>query len=160
MASVTGGQYQQYLFTAPSQDLNLVTTPDGKNLPPPTVNTFNLELVISPKNTPTTSPLYDGGAYFKSGDVQALHLLNGDFQVVDDSTQGGGNDAIFAGSGNQTIIGAPGDTITGGNGAGELDGSAGSIVITPGKNGTYTIIGGADATITGRRGGRRIRGSG
>ena len=49
MASIPGGQYH---FFASGQAVNVATTPDGTNLPPPVLGQFNLELVTSASDPP------------------------------------------------------------------------------------------------------------
>src|SRR6516162_10779410 len=150
MASIPGGQYS---FFAAGQAVNVVTTADGTNLPPPIGGEFNLEVVTSPQGTSYSLPLGYHGVALLSDQAHALNMLTGDYAVW---ANGHAPDTIQAGSGNDTIFGLTGhDLITGGSGPdviyggsrGETnDGGAGHDLIT-GGSGPDVIYGGPQDTI-------------
>src|SRR5712671_1594368 len=166
MASPAGAQY---VFFEPSgPGVNISLTPNGSNLTPPVPGTANIEVFTAAPGS--LAPGYQGSAFASGADVGSapgfdpntdvfgptpLQLLAGNYAVVDISS---GN-IISLGSGNQSVIGAVGDTITGGSGAGFIDATAGSIAVQIGSSGGSdnifsghfdTIRGGTDAaTILG-----------
>ena len=113
MASQPGGQY---VFSVPSQTVNLALSADG-NFPPPTGD-FDIAVFVTANGTPPAD--YEGSAFAQGGGLlpnnrlgaNALVLNNGDYQVNDF----GGSDQITAGSGNQSIVGGIFTTILGGTG--------------------------------------------
>jgi Ca2+-binding RTX toxin-like protein len=135
MASIPGGQYA---FFAGGQALNVVTTPDGMNLPPPVPGKFNLELVTS-LSGPSGIPAGYQGVAFESADGKTIDLGAGNYGV---RAVGSGAQTIIAGTGNDTIYGGSGDdVIHGGTGVDMLYGDAGNDTIY-GGTGPETIRGG------------------
>src|SRR5205814_1602492 len=140
----------QYVFFAPGQTMNVGATTDPNNPPPPVSGDFNLELVLNATGTGSymTAPGYQGLA-IRSTDGHTLTMLHGDYGAVDN---GAGN-TIFLGDGSESIGGAIGDTIIGGNGANQfLDGHLGHQSITGGSAGNETIGGVSGETILGGSG--------
>jgi Ca2+-binding RTX toxin-like protein len=144
MASIPGGQYT---FFAAEQAINVVTTSDGTNLPPPILGDFNLELITSPSDPPGMPPGYQGVA-LESADGRIIDLLRGNYgvKIVDGESHtiiaGTGNDSIQGGSGPDTIFGGSGhDVISGGNGPDVIYAGTGGDSITAG-NGPATIMAG------------------
>src|SRR3954453_22262416 len=151
MASPVGSQYT--FFEPDGTRVNLALTTDGSNLPVPLAGAVNIEVfTTSPGGL---APGYQGSAFAPGAvvtdatlfGVASLQLLAGNYAVA-------GGPAITLGSGNQSVIGAVGDTINGGSGAGFVDASAGSIRVQIGSSGGSdnifsghfdTIRGGADA---------------
>jgi len=141
----------QYVFFAPGQPVNAVTTTDPNNVPPPAPGNFNLEVVVNSTGTGSyaTAPGYQGLA-IRSTDGYTLTMLHGDYGAVDN---GAGN-TIFLGDGSESIGGAFNDTILGGSGPNQfLDGHLGHQSITGGSAGNETIWGAATDTIRGGSGG-------
>src|SRR5438552_586632 len=146
----------QYVFFAPGQPMNAVTTTDPNNVPPPAPGNFNLEVVVNATGTGSfaTAP-GDQGLAVRSTDGHTLTMLHGDYGAVDN---GAGN-TIFLGDGSESIGGAIGDTIIGGNGANQfLDGHLGHQSITGGSAGNEAIWGAATDTIAGGNGGNETIG--
>src|SRR6516225_3461961 len=163
MASIPGGQYS---FFAAGQAVNVVTTADGTNLPPPIGGEFNLEVVTSPQGTSYSLPLGYQGVALLSDQGHALNMLTGDYAVwanghrPDTIQAGSGNDTIFGltghdlitgGSGPDVIYGGRHDTIQGGTGRDTIYGGAGHDLIT-GGSGPDVIYGGRHDTIQGGAG--------
>jgi Ca2+-binding RTX toxin-like protein len=146
MASLSGSHYS---FFAQNENVNLVATPDGKNLPPPVAQEFNLELILS-LSGPTVVPAGYQRVALMSSNGRILDLANGDIGVRDTGT---GSDTIIAGAGNDTIYSGKGtNLIVGGSGADSIDGSAsGGVSITAGA-GPATIRGGGHGSILGGAG--------
>src|SRR5438876_746304 len=138
MASVPGGQYA---FFASSENVNVVLTPNGNNLPPPIAGEFNLEVITSPTGPSGIPQGYQGVALLYN-DGKTLDMLYGDYAVRigsgPDTIHGGnGGDLIVGGSGTDVIFGGRGnDTIEGGSGADTIDGGAGHNQIFAGSGGT------------------------
>src|SRR5437868_1621592 len=133
------------------QPINVATTTDPNNPPPPVSGDFNLELVLNATGTGSymTAPGYQGLA-IRSADGHTLTMLHGDYGVVDN---GAGN-LILLGDGSESIGGAIGDTIQGGSGPNQfLDGHLGHQSITGGTAGNETIWGAATDTVRGGSGG-------
>src|SRR5437868_246778 len=138
MASIPGSQYDVY---AGGQTINFGVTNDPSNVPPPVVGDYNLEVIVNAAGTGTysTASGYQGVAVM-STDHHTLTLLHGDYKVTDDAANGGGNDLIYLGDGAETIVGAAGDTLTGGTGDNQfLDGSQGAETVFGGSSGSETI---------------------
>src|SRR5438552_16968972 len=147
MASIPGSQYDVY---AGGQTINF-----GDGVQPPIGGDFNLEVIVNASGTGSgsTAAGYQGLAYL-STDGHTLTLAHGDYQVTDDVNNGGGNGHIYLGDGAETIIGATGDTLTGGTGNNQfLDGSQGAQTVYGGTGGSETIFGGAGTLIYGGSGG-------
>ena len=146
MASIPGGQYT---FFATGQPVNVVTTSDGTNLPPPIPGDFNLELITSPADPPGMPHGYQGVALESAGGT-TIDLLRGDYGV---SIGDGGPHTIIAGTGNDTIYGGNGpDTILGGSGHDLIFGGAGPDVIYAGAGSDTITAGSGPATIYGAHG--------
>ena len=136
MASIPGGQYS---FFAGGQAVNVVTTPDGTNLPPPVPGKFNLELITS-LSGPSGIPAGYKGVALESADGKTIDLAAGNDGV---RVVGSGPHTIIAGTGNDTIYGGSGDNlIYGGSGRDLLYGGAGNDTIY-GGTGPETIHGGS-----------------
>src|SRR5262245_27162356 len=134
MASIPGGQYN---FFATGQAVNVVTTPDGTNLPPPVLGKFNHEVVTSLDGPSAIPPGYQGVALM-SADGSTLELAAGNYEV---RATGDASQTIIAGTGNDTIRGGAGDdVIYGGSGVDRLYGDAGNDSIY-GGSGPETIRG-------------------
>jgi hypothetical protein len=143
----------QYIFFAPGQAVNIVVTPDGNNLPLGVAGKFNLELVTSPPADPSSFSIaytrgYQSAALLTGGTGQTVQLLSGNYGISD---TGGGNAITLLSNGAQTVIGAKGDTVTGGTGNDLLNAVAGSQLVLAGTGDT-TIWGGAGDTIIGSTG--------
>jgi Ca2+-binding RTX toxin-like protein len=164
MASIPGGQYNA--FTQGGQQVNVVMTTDGNNLPPPIPGEFNLEVITGGVVPPGLPPGYQGVAVL-SDNGQTINMaygnwalqLTGDPTVIggagSDTISGGnapamiiggaGPDLIYGGSGPDTIQGGGGpDTIYGGNGPDAIYGGNGPDAIH-GGSGNDTIQGGSGA---------------
>jgi len=103
----------QYVVFAPGQPMNAVTTTDPNNVPPPVPGDFNLAVVVNATGTGSyATPSGYQGLAIRSTDGHTLTMLHGDYGAVD---TGVGN-TIFLGDGSESIGGASGDTIIGGNG--------------------------------------------
>src|SRR6266404_1651923 len=102
MASIPGGQYS---FFATGQAVNVVTTPDGTNLPPPVLGKFNLELVTS-LSGPSGIPAGYQGVALMSADGSTIELAASNYGV---RAFGNGAQTIIAGTGNDTIYGGARD---------------------------------------------------
>src|SRR5947207_9729956 len=99
MASIPGSHYN--IFSG-NQVVNFGVTTDPNNPPAPISGDFNLEVVSNASGT---------GAFATAAGYQGLAVLStngfvftaehGNYAVLD----GGGNDSIFAGDGNITIVG-------------------------------------------------------
>src|SRR5207247_8491763 len=136
MASIPGGQYT---FFAGGQAVNVATTPDGTNLPPPVLGKFNLELVTSSGDPPGIPAGYQGVAVESAGG-KTMELMAGNYGV---RAFGSEAHTLIAGTGNDTIYGGSGDdAIYGGSGVDKLYGDAGNDTIYGGP-GPETIRGGA-----------------
>src|SRR5271165_2432277 len=146
MASIPGGQYT---FFAAGQAVNVVTTSDGTNLPPPILGDFNLALITSSGDPPGLPPGYQGVA-LESADGRTIDLVRGNYgvRIVD-----GGPHTIIAGTGNDSIQGGSGpDTIFGGSGHDVITGGSGPNVIYGGTGGDTITAGGGPTTIYGGHG--------
>jgi hypothetical protein len=98
MASIPGGQYN--VFAAGGQQVNVVVTPDGQNLPPPIAGEFNLEVITDGIVPPGVPPGYQGVAVL-SDNGQTINMAYGDWalQITGDPTVigGAGSDTIYGG---------------------------------------------------------------
>src|SRR5260370_7102013 len=148
----------QYGFFAPGLKVNLVTTPDGNNLPQGISGEFNIELVTAPNGTSFNvafSKGYQSAALLPGGTGQSVQLLAGNFGVYDTAS----SDAItLLSNGAQTVVGGKGDTITGGSGNDLINALATMELVTAGSGAT-TIWGGIGDTIAGANGTVLIDGS-
>src|SRR6516164_2247854 len=138
MASVPGGQYS---FFANGEDVNVVFTPDGSNLPPPIAGEFNLEVITDGK-VPSGIPTGYQGVAVLSDNGQTLDMAYGDYAVQVKSggphtiIGGSGNDTIYGGNGPELLIGGSGaDLIFGGNGPDTIQGGSGPETIYGGNGG-------------------------
>src|SRR5215472_14672572 len=118
MASIPGGQYNA--FAQGGQQVNVVMSPDGQNLPPPIPGEFNLEVITDGIVPPGIPPGYQGVAVL-SDNGQTINMAYGGWalQITGDPTVigGAGSDTIYGGSGGDIITGGGGsDVIYGGNG--------------------------------------------
>src|SRR5882757_1214301 len=134
MASIPGGQYN--VLAQGGQQVNVVTTSDGNNLPPPIPGQFNLEVITGGSVPPGIPAGYQGVAVL-SDNGQTINMAYGDWalHVTGDPTVigGSGPDLIYGGSGPDTIIGGSGpDTIFGGSGSALIFGGDGRDTIQGG----------------------------
>ena len=118
MASIPGGQYNA--FAQGGQQVNVVTTTDGSNLPPPIPGLFNLE-VITDGIVPSGLPAGYQGVAVLSDNGQTINMAFGNWALDltgDPTVIGGtGNDTITAGNAPALIYGGSGsDLIFGGGG--------------------------------------------
>ena len=140
---------------------------DGKNpiFPAPVAGSFNIEVFTAAGVTtlPTLDSGFQAGVIDPAGTLVApgylsgtkLQLFTGNYLVTDALTGSTtGQTAVTAtlGSGNQTIIGAPGDTIQGGSGSQVLNAvqqfSGAETII--GGSGPTTVYGGpSDSVVAG-----------
>ena len=128
---------------------SLSATPPTRRTYPPVPGDFNLEVILSDSGT---------GNFTVAGGYQALAVMatpggavftarHGDYGVID--TGIGGNKVIL-GDGNESVRGAPHDTLQGGSGNNQfLDGSAGQQLIFLGGAGNDSVFGGFGDTIGG-----------
>jgi Ca2+-binding RTX toxin-like protein len=149
MASVPGGQYS---FFASGENVNVVFSPDGNNLPAPIAGEFNLEVITDGK-VPSGIPTGYQGVAVLSDNGQTLTMAYGDYAVRVDRggphtiIGGSGNDTIYGGNGPELLIGGSGaDLIFGGNGPDTIQGGSGSETIY-GGNGGDVITGGSGADV-------------
>jgi hypothetical protein len=122
------GNYNIEVFTAVP-----ITAP---GVAPPALDSGFQDEVIDPNGR--LVPLGTGGAL--TGDV--LELFGGNYALTDSVVSGSGQTTatIILGSGNQTVVGAPGDTLAGGSGTQILN------ALTQFSGGAETILGGSGAT--------------
>lgn len=158
MSAPVGGRW---IFSALGQPIVLGIN-DGVHpvFPPPQAGAFNIE-VFTPNTTVSgiPNPLDDGfqagaidpGAVLSNGFLTGadLRLGAGDFLIVDSVTGAAGQSPakITLGSGNQTVIGARGDTLVGGSGNQILSAIAGGQRVI-GGTGDDSIWGGGNDTIS------------
>src|SRR6266849_9743343 len=167
MASPTGGRF----ILGPPTGSPAVTVGinDGKNtiFPAPVAGNFNIEVFTAAGVTalPALDTGFQAGIIAPGGTLVAtgaltgttLRLFTGDFAVTDSVTGNAAQGAatIILGSGNQRVVGAPGDTIQGGSGTQVLD------AIQQFAGGAETIIGGSGpTTVYGGPGDSVVAGSG
>jgi len=127
--------------------------------PAPQAGAFNIEVFTNASVTAIPNPLNDGfqdgaidpGAVLDNGFLTGpdMRLGTGNFLVVDSVTGAAGQSPAKAtlGSGNQTVIGAKGDTLIGGSGNQILSAIAGNQRVI-GGSGDASIWGGANDTIS------------
>jgi hypothetical protein len=140
-----------YNIFAGNQAISFGVTSDPNNVPAPVSGNFNLEVITNASGTGNfvMASGYQGLAVL-STNGSVLTLLQGAYGIVDT----GGNDSIFAGAGSVSILGAAGDTLTGGSGASTisnyfLDAHLGNQLVLGGRGGSETIWGGVGDTIQG-----------
>src|SRR6267142_204550 len=147
MASIPGGQYN--VLAQGGQQVNVVTTSDGNNLPPPILGQFNLEVITGGSIPPGIPAGYQGVAVL-SDNGQTINMAYGDWalHVTGDPTVigGAGHDTIYGGDAPTLIIGGSGpETNIGGSGPDTIFGGSGSALIF-GGDGRDTIQGGTGPT--------------
>src|SRR5262249_17242547 len=148
---------QFVFFDKQSTGVNIVLTPDGSNLTAPITGVTNIELFTSRPGS--LAPGYQGSAFLFGGTVNgatvtggnSLALLDGDYGVRE--TQG--NTTIALGTGDQTVIGAAGDTIIPGPGPSHV----GDNTLVRLGDGPTTVTGGVGDTIVAAAGNAQIDGS-
>src|SRR6267154_1118043 len=153
MASIPGSHYNVFVS---NQIVNFGMTTDPNNVPAPVAGNFNLEVITNASGTGSfsTASGYQGLAII-STNGSVFTAAHGSYGVQDT----GGNDSIFAGDGNVSILGAAGDTITGGTGSNQfIDAHLGNQLVFGGSAGAATIWGGAGDTIIGGAGNATIGG--
>src|SRR3954447_18200860 len=137
MASIPGGQYNA--FAQGGQQVNVVLTPDGSNLPPPIAGEFNLE-VITGGIIPNGLPAGYQGVAVLSDDGHTINMAYGDWAL-----QVNGSATVYGGAGSDTIYGGDGpNMLFGGSGSGHIYAGSGPTTIQ-GGNGPDTIQGGSGA---------------
>jgi len=154
MASLPGSHYNVF---AGNQIVHFGVTTDPNNVPAPVAGNFNLEVITNASGTGSfsTASGYQGLAVL-STNGSVFTAGHGDYGIQDT----GGNDSIFAGDGNVSVLGAAGDTITGGTGGNQfIDAHLGNQLVFGGSAGAETIWGGAGDTIIGGFGNVTIGGS-
>src|SRR5262245_28084222 len=143
MASIPGGQYNA--FAQGGQQVNVVTSSDGQNFPPPVPGQFNLEVITGGVVPSGLAPGYQGMAVL-SDNGQTINMAFGDWalQLNGDSTVigGAGHDTIYGGNSPALIIGGAGpDVVYGGGGPMTVQGGSGPDTVF-GGSGPDTIFGG------------------
>jgi autotransporter passenger strand-loop-strand repeat protein len=132
---------------------------DGTSVAAPVAGAFNVEVFTALSlgdPLPVLDPGYQTGVIDPHGTTfdgflaaAQVQLFDGDFLLIDLDRGINAPVQIFLGSGNQTVVGAAGDTLVGGSGIQVLVASeqpgAESIV---GGTGAYTVFAGAGDTIT------------
>jgi hypothetical protein len=166
MASPVGGQF---IFGPPSgfAAVTLGVNNGTTLFPTPVAGNFNIEVFAATSATTVTA--IDAG--FQAGVIDAngtlvapgaltgtiLRLATGDYLLTDSVISGSGQTpaTIILGSGNQTVVGAPGDTLQGGSGTQVLN------AVQQFVGGAETIIGGSGpTTVYGGPGDSVVAGSG
>src|SRR5258705_8943863 len=150
MASIPGGQYN--VLAQGGQQVNVVMTSDGNNLPPPILGQFNLE-VISGGSVPLGIPDGYQGVAVLSNNGKTINMAYGDWalQVTGDPTviAGAGHDTIYGGDAPTLIIGGSGpDLIYGGSGADTIIGGSGPDTIYGGTRGATLFCGSGAAPLS------------
>jgi hypothetical protein len=167
MASPTGGQW---VFGLPNSgstftSLNLATSlGNGVPFPAAVSGAFNIEVFTAGTQT-TADPGFqatatDPGAQVLGGLLTGSPLvLSGGSYVVTDTVVGSSHTpgSITLGSGAQTIVGAAGDSLTGGSGSSVLNAIAGTENVV-GGTAAYSVFGGAGDTIVGNAGATSVTG--
>jgi len=157
MAAAVGGRW---IFSVVGQPIVLGIN-DGVHaiFPAPQAGAFNIEVFTNTTVTAIPNPLNDGfqdgaidpGAVLDNGFLTGpdLRLGAGNFLVVDSVTSASGQSPakVALGSGNQTVIGAKGDTLIGGSGSQILSAIAGNQRVI-GGSGDESIWGGVNDTIS------------
>lgn len=156
----------QFVFGASKSFAPLASATLGINdgiqsvFPLPLPNTLNIEVFTSvlPANLlPSLDAGFQAGAILRGGFIGTspanylvgglLQLFAGDYIVVDASNGSNISAEIILGSGNQTVVGAAGDTLVGGSGNQVLFGASGD-----------SMVGGSGSTyVEGEAGGMRIQ---
>src|SRR5579864_317020 len=169
MASPVGGQF---IFGPPS-GFSAVTLGVNNGVlpnpifPAPVSGNFNIEVFAATSATTVTAvdAGFQDGVIDSNGTLVApgaltgtiLRLATGNYLLTDSVISGSGQTpaTIILGSGNQTVVGAPGDTLQGGSGTQILN------AITQFAGGAETIIGGSGpTTVFGGPGDSVVAGSG
>jgi hypothetical protein len=158
MASQTGGQWVFGLGANDTTDkaLQLSTNNGTSFFPNPVSGDLNIEVFVASSIIGTLDTGFQAGAADKGASVvnglltgSPLLLGGGDYVVSDTVVGSHTPGAVTAGSGNQTLVGASGDALTGGSGNKQvLSGIAGNEFIT-GGTGTYSVYGATGDTIVG-----------
>jgi len=172
MASPVGGQF---LFDKPGGTVSIGLVKQGQTSPIPAsgstvAGAVNIEIFAGLSTLPTKfDGNYNQGALVGdtvAGDTapdlvnglltgRTLTLAAGDYRVTNENNNttgvttlagAGGPALIQAGSGNQSVVGAAGDTLIGGSGNQLLDGTAGNQQIQLGS-GIDTVFGGKGDTV-------------
>ena len=157
MTAAVGGRWIFSVFGQPV----VLGINDGVHpiFPAPQTGAFNIEVFTNTTVTAIPNPLHDGfqdgaidaGAVLDNGFLTGpdLRLGTGNFLVVDSVTGAFGQSPakVTLGSGNQTVIGAKGDTLIGGSGNQILSAIAGNQRVI-GGNGDESIWGGGNDTIS------------
>ena len=155
MASIPGSHCDIF---AGGQPINFGVTNDPNNVPPASTvpGTFNLEVVVNSSGTGSFStPKGYQGVAILSTDGHTLTALHGSYDVTD----AGNNDLIILGDGNESVLGATGDTLQGGSGASQfIDAHLGHQSVLGGSGGNELIYSGAGDTIRGGSGGNETIG--
>src|SRR6267154_6743011 len=165
MASIPGSHYNVFVS---NQIVNFGMTTDPNNVPAPVGGDFNLEVITNASGTGSfsTASGYQGLAVI-STNGSVFTAGHGDYGIQDT----GGNDSIFFGDGNVSVLGATGDTITGGTGGNQfIDAHLGNFspedqnfkspppLVIGGSAGNTMIWGGVAETIIGGAGNVTIGG--
>src|SRR5579864_794937 len=161
MASPTGGQW---VFGLPNSgstftSLNLATSlGNGVPFPGSVAGALNIEVFTAGTQT-TADPGFQGtatdlGAQVLAGLLTGSPLVLGSQSyVVTDTVVGASHTpgSITLGSGAQTVVGAAGDSLTGGSGSQVLNALAGTENVV-GGTAAYSVFGAAGDTIVGNAG--------
>ena len=152
MASPVGGQF---VFGAATSTITLGLNNGTSIFPAAVTNDFNIEVFTAAGVTtlPTLDTGFQAGAIDPGGTLVALgsggaltgttlQLFTGNYLLTDSVVSGSGQSAatIILGSGDQTVVGAPGDTLQGGSGPQQVLNGVQQF------SGAETILGGSGAT--------------
>lgn len=153
--------FGRFTFSATGFSQTNIGINNGGSVPPAVAGAFNVEAFTSlsiDDPLPPLDPGYqvgviDPGAGLQDGLLTGteIRLFAGDYVVTDAANTAVSPAKILLGSGNQTAIAGPGDTLVGGSGnqvliASERFGAAEYIV---GGTGSYTVFGAAADTVVG-----------
>jgi hypothetical protein len=147
MAFIPGTTYD--IFVVTGQAIFIGETSDPNNPRPPIPGDFNLEVILDGSGTGnfTVAAGYQALAVMATPGAAVFTALHGGYGVVD---TGAGGNKIILGDGNESVRGAPHDTLQGGSGNNQfIDGSAGQQLIFLGGAGNESIFGGPGDTIGG-----------